>query len=151
MEAGDIERISQPSVSRIISRFSTIICRNVRNFIKFPSTPDDLFRTKAAFYTKYRMPNVIGLIDGSLISIKGPSGEREPLYVSRKGGHAINVQVICDANMYITDIVARWPGATHDSFIWRNSGMRERFLQNPPNGYFLGNFILQFSNSFLAY
>ena len=40
--------------------------------------------------------------------------------------HSLNVQVICDANMKLLNIVLRWPGASHDSFVWRNSSVGRR-------------------------
>ena len=40
--------------------------------------------------------------------------------------HSLNVQVICDADMLLTNVVARWPGSTHDSFILRHSSVGRR-------------------------
>ncbi|XP_018403085.1 PREDICTED: putative nuclease HARBI1 [Cyphomyrmex costatus] len=31
---------------------------------------------------------------------------------------------ICDTDLYILNILARYPGSTHDSFVWRNSYVR---------------------------
>lgn len=66
-------------------------------------------------------PNVTRAIDCTHIAIKVPS-EGEYAYVNRK--HF--VQIICDAQMHLTNIVARWPGATHDSFIMANSVIGNR-------------------------
>lgn len=43
---------------------------------------------------------------------------------NRKGYFSLNVQVVCNSQMQIMDVVARWPGATHDSFIFNNSAVR---------------------------
>lgn len=40
--------------------------------------------------------------------------------------HTVNVQVICDAEMRFTNVVARWPGSTHDSFILSHSSVGDR-------------------------
>lgn len=37
------------------------------------------------------------------------------------------MQVICDAQYKIRDIVCRWPGASHDSNIFQNSSIRLKF------------------------
>jgi hypothetical protein len=37
---------------------------------------------------------LLGLVDGSMIPIKGVSGDDEPAYICRKNFPAINVQVI---------------------------------------------------------
>lgn len=36
---------------------------------------------------------------------------------------------MCDANALIQDIVARWPGSTHDETVFLNSNIFERFLR----------------------
>ena len=69
---------------------------------------------------------MLGAIDGSLVPIIAPS-ENEPVYVSRKGYHAINVQGIMNAELVFTNVVARWPGSTHDSFILLNSAVYTNF------------------------
>jgi len=48
--------------------------------------------------------------------------------INRKHFHSINVQIICDADMLLTNVVARWPGSTHDSFILRHSSVGRRLL-----------------------
>ena len=70
-----------------------------------------------------RFPNVIGVIYCTHIAIRAPS-DNEFAYVNRKNRkhfHLINVQVISDAQMSLTN-VALWPGSTHDSFtLWNSS------------------------------
>ena len=45
----------------------------------------------------------------------------ENSFVNRKGFHSINVQAMTDVDYKFADIVARWPGSTHDSFIFWTS------------------------------
>ena len=99
---------------------STAISRRVKNYITFPREYEELRKIKQGFYDINGFPNVIGAIDGTLIPIKGPSVD-EPAYVSRKGFHAINVQAVCDARLRLLNIVVKWPGSTHDSYILSNS------------------------------
>ncbi|CAC5415318.1 HARBI1 [Mytilus coruscus] len=67
-----------------------------------------------------RFPCVIGAVDGTHIRFQAPSHD-EYAFVNRKNYHSINVQGICDHEGKFTNIVAKWPGSTHDSFIFRNS------------------------------
>lgn len=94
-------------------------------YIRFPYDAVDQPNIKMQFAAIAGFPNVIGAIDCTHIAIKAPS-EEEFAYVNRKHFHSINVQIICDAQMRLTNIVARWPGSTHDSYILTNSmvGMR---------------------------
>ena len=46
--------------------------------------------------------------------------EDEHLFVCRKGYHAINVQGVMGPDGRFFDIVAKWLGSKHDSFIWTN-------------------------------
>ena len=62
------------------------------------------------------LPKVIGAVDGSHIPMIAPSVD-EYAYVNRKQFHSISMLAICDANLIFQDVVARWPGSHHDSFI----------------------------------
>ncbi|KAH3722177.1 hypothetical protein DPMN_065131 [Dreissena polymorpha] len=48
----------------------------------------------------------------------------EDIYVNRKGSHSINVQRAFYALDNVIDVVARWPGSSHDSRISQNCGIR---------------------------
>jgi hypothetical protein len=133
-----ITGISQSKLSRVIHDVSKVIAARSREFIRMPQNEGELQSIKQGFYGLAEFPNVIGAIDGTLINIQAPTGPTEPLYVGRKGNHCINVQVVCDANMKFMDVVARYPGSTHDSFIWKNCGLRRKFVENRPNGHLLG-------------
>ncbi|CAN7939852.1 unnamed protein product, partial [Ixodes pacificus] len=74
-------------------------------------------------------PSVVGLIDGTHIRIKNPGGPMQALYICRKKFHALNVQLVCDAKEKITNVVARWRGSAHDSRIWEECALREKFQE----------------------
>ena len=71
--------------------------------------------TTAGFYRRAGFPGVIGAIDCTHVPITNPGGENGELFRNRKGYCSINVQVVCDDQARITNVVARWPGSTHDS------------------------------------
>ncbi|XP_026090023.1 putative nuclease HARBI1 [Carassius auratus] len=124
-ELADRSGISQSSLSRAMPVVWDGIIRMSARYIRFPYDAFDQPNIKMQFAAIAGFPNVIGAIDCTHIAIKAPS-EEEFAYVNRKHFHSINVQIICDAQMRLTNIVARWPGSTHDSYILTNSmvGMR---------------------------
>ncbi|KAM4693060.1 putative nuclease HARBI1 [Discoglossus pictus] len=62
------------------------------------------------------IPNVLGAIDCTHVALIPPR-EQEALFRNRKHYHSINVQVVCDADMRIQNVVAGFPGSTHDAYI----------------------------------
>ena len=65
--------------------------------------------------------------------------DEEEAFVNRNNFHSINTQVICDATLRVTDLVAKWPGSTHDSFVLMNSGTGITFNEGEmPGGWLLG-------------
>ncbi len=74
------------------------------------------------------------------VRIIAPS-EDEDANVNRKRYHSINVQVVFSADYRILDIVAKWPGATHDARILTESGLRHLFEERhvPANCHLLGD------------
>ncbi|XP_017493547.1 PREDICTED: putative nuclease HARBI1 isoform X2 [Rhagoletis zephyria] len=46
----------------------------------------------------------------------------------------MNAMLICDSNMIIRAVDSRYPGASHDSFVWNVSNARQYFLQEYENG-----------------
>ncbi|KAG8238247.1 hypothetical protein J437_LFUL017811 [Ladona fulva] len=73
------------------------------------------------------IPGVLGYVDGTHIAIKAPK-EEEHLYFNRKNYHSINAQIVCESDLKISNILSRYPASTHDSFIWTNSGVRQRLM-----------------------
>lgn len=136
---GDSIGIHKCSVSRIVNRVTRRICRLSNTFIKLP-TGDDIAVTKRKFHNIAHMPQVIGAIDGTLIAIIKPH-DRDNLYVSRlKRGHALNVLATCNADLLLTNVVAKYPGSSNDSYIWNNSNLRGLFQEGRfGDAYLLGD------------
>ncbi|XP_061191721.1 putative nuclease HARBI1 [Saccostrea echinata] len=135
-EVGDLHGISISSASRIVTSVCSALCESLDN-VKFPETNEDLAKVKEDFYQLASFPNVVGAIDGTLIPIQGMTGDEEPNLICRKGFSAINVQGVVDANLRFSNIVVRWPGATHDSFILQNSSLPN--IMRRVNGWLLGD------------
>ena len=83
---------------------------------------------------------VIACLDGTQIPIQAPSVD-EHEYVNRKGVHAINIQVMADADAdrRVVNTVIRYPGSTHDARILRNSIIFREFEDGVYNGLVWGD------------
>lgn len=117
-------------VCRYIQKYTEICSRHLAPyFIKFPQTQAEIDETHRLFENQYNVPGVLSIVDGTHVAISGMLRDDEHAYVNRKGFHSINVQIACDARMIITNINARYPGSTHDSFIFLASRLYA-FLRN---------------------
>lgn len=118
------------------------IIRMSARYTKFPYTADEQANITAQFAATASFPNVIGDISCTHIAVKAPSQD-ESVDINRKHFHSINVQIICDAQMQLSNIVARWPGSTHDSFILTNSMVGNRLQAGTVlDGWLLGKYII---------
>jgi hypothetical protein len=97
------------------------------NYIYMPHTAEEISICKEKFFNIGRFPKCIGAIDCSHVRIKSPGGPNAETYRNRKQFFSINVQTIADADLKIRNIVARWPGASHDAHIFRNSKVFRSF------------------------
>lgn len=61
------------------------------------------------------------------------------VFRNRKRYFSINVQVVAGPKLEIMDIVARWPGREHDSTIFNNSTIKQKFERNILGGFLLGD------------
>ena len=124
---------SQPTISRVISQALDALTqpRIIAQFINFPTTQREIARRQADFLNIAGFPGVVGAIDGTHIRIIAPT-ENEHEFVNRKNFHSINTQVVFDAQYNILDIVAKWPGSTHDARILDQCGIKRMFDRNTP-------------------
>ncbi|XP_050337848.1 putative nuclease HARBI1 [Bactrocera neohumeralis] len=126
---GDVSGVSTSTVSRVVTLVSDKIARLRERFIRFPTTTEDIHQKQKEFFRIAKFPRVIGALDCTHVKIQSPGGDHAELFRNRKNIFSFNVQTICDARLLILDIVARWPGSTHDATILRNSRIYAR-LEN---------------------
>lgn len=137
-ELADRSGMSQSSLSRVMPYVWDAIVGMAPRYIRFPYTQAEQANIKMQFAAIAGFPNVIGAIDCTHVAIKAPS-ENEFAFVNRKHFHSLNVQIICDAHMSLTNVVARWPGSTHDSYILSNSSVGNRLQTGAVrDGWLLG-------------
>ena len=125
---GDTIGIDKSTISWVVTKVSRELVPRRNRFVKWPSTNAKLTDSKNAFYHRGGFSCVIGCVDGTHIRILAPS-QHENGYVNCKGFHSINVQAISSHERQLlhntvmwqtqttfTNIVARWPGSTHESY-----------------------------------
>lgn len=123
---GDTTGLTQASVSRVVDQVIDVLFNKARVDIKMPRNRNEINRTAGKFHRISGFPRVIGAIDGTHIPIKAPY-VNEHIYVNRKGYHSINVQVVANADHLITSYCVKYPGSTHDSYMWNNCPLKRRF------------------------
>lgn len=124
MVCGDLFNISQPTVCRIINEVSEKLARKFPDFVFFPPNNAEKNAVKTKFQEMAIFPNVIGCVDCTHVPIISPGGQTAEQYRNRKGYFSLNVQVVAGPQLEVLDAVIRWPGSTHDSRIFSNSGVR---------------------------
>ncbi|KAG5859782.1 hypothetical protein JTB14_031177, partial [Gonioctena quinquepunctata] len=86
------------------------------------------------FFERFNFPGIVGCIDCTHIAIVPPPANDLVYpglaFINRKNDHSINCQIVCDADLKIRHINARYPGSVHDAAIWIVSNLREFLLEN---------------------
>jgi len=136
---GDLENISQSSISILVKEISEILAKNKEEFVKFPKSAEEVEIENQRFFILGRFPGVVGALDCTHIKIQCPGGESAELFRNRKGFFSINVQAICNANLELTNIVVRWRGSVHDARIFENSAIGMQFEAGLQKGILLGD------------
>jgi hypothetical protein len=134
--AGDILGIHQSTVSKYMPELTNAIASLSTEVIRFPSSS---VKTNSYFKDYCGISGISGVVDGTQIPIQSPGGQNAELFRCRKGFFSYNVQVVCDENLKIMDIVSGWPGSTHDSRIWNNSAICVEFEEGRIEGMLLGD------------
>ena len=147
----DILGIDKSTVCRVLERFCRALLAKKNDFVKFPFTDAEKDENNEKFYKMGGFPSCILAVDGFHVRICTPY-EDEDDFVNRKNFHSINVQALTDADCKFADVVARWPGGTHDSFIFRMSEVKYYLERNHTtldkgviigdSGYALKNYLM---------
>ncbi|XP_021194917.3 putative nuclease HARBI1 [Helicoverpa armigera] len=135
----DLIGIHKSTVCRIIQRVSRKLAELSSAYIKMPNR-EELREVAEGFFKIGGLPRVAGAVDCTHIKIISRGGVLSEMFRCRKGFFSVNVQVVCDADVKIKDIVARWPGSVHDCTIFNNSHLCADFESGRyGNHYLLGD------------
>ncbi|XP_069098356.1 putative nuclease HARBI1 [Pleurodeles waltl] len=113
--------MSRPMFSNVLRDVLCALLKHLFSYIRFPQHAE-LPTVKAAFDGVAHVPDVIGAVDGTHITLV-PLRRSEQVYRNRKNLNSVNVQLVCFADQYISEVMARYPDSVHDSFILRNSSI----------------------------
>jgi len=136
---GDTFAISKTTVCLTVHRVTDAIATLRDKYVKLPSTGEEERSTMQSFYSRSKMPGVIGAIDCTHVPIQSPGSDNAEIYRNRKGFFSVNVQLVCDPTGYISNVVARWPGSVHDSTIFDSSQLRAMMEMQQITGILVGD------------
>ena len=128
--------LSKSTAHKFIHHSMKIVCESAPEWIKFPSDMNEL---QQSFEQTYRFPGVIGAIDCTHVKIDSIGGNQPEVFRNRKGFFSINIQAVCGPDLRFYDVVARWPGSTHDSRIFENSHLNTTLELSNTSGHLLGD------------
>ncbi|XP_062605623.1 putative nuclease HARBI1 [Saccostrea cucullata] len=134
---GDTLSVSKSTAGRAVRRVTDLICTQVRRFVRLPDRNESSC-IKSAFHKIAGFPSIIGCVDGTMVKIIAPA-ENESDYLCRKGYHALNIQMTCDPQFKVLDVVAKWPGSVHDARIFRESSLCRIMEEGQLAGILLGD------------
>ena len=111
-----------------------LFCRKDQ-FIKFPSTRQEITDKIDKFDEMYGIPQIVRAIDGCHIEINAPPRNHEDYY-NLKQHYSVNLQAIVDSNLKFIHATFGYPGSSHDACVLRLSGLydlaqNEQILAGP--------------------
>ncbi|XP_042148188.1 putative nuclease HARBI1 [Ixodes scapularis] len=135
--AEDFLHLHESTASRCVRRVALALAKQAPHFIRWP-TAAEVPEQQRQFYAVDGFPGVVGAIDGTHVRIQGPPLHEE-LFVNRHFYHSINVQLVVDARSRILNVVAKWPGSVHDSYVLSQSSVGENFATGAYGGLLIGD------------
>uniref|UniRef100_A0A8D8QLB9 Nuclease HARBI1 n=1 Tax=Cacopsylla melanoneura TaxID=428564 RepID=A0A8D8QLB9_9HEMI len=138
LTCGELSKLSQGTVCNVVKEMSVKLVTHFPQFVNFPAN-NDMPAVHEKFYALKQFPGVSGCVDGTHIPIYSPGGENAEIYRCRKGFFSLNVQVVAGPDLQFFDVIARWPGSTHDSRMFDGSAAKARFQMGHVQGHLLGD------------
>ena len=114
--------IGRSTVHSILREFVEAVNHNLSYMVDWPNL-QTLKETAKEFEALQGLPNCVGALDGTHISIQGPPHKsRQEDYKNRKGHYSIIMQAVVDANCCFTYLHVGLPGRNHDYSHFRQTG-----------------------------
>ena len=131
--------VTQSTVSKTLKTTLPRIVLRADRWIKFPTSDEEVQRTKEEWYQKLKFPMCVGAIDCTHVRIEKPNGNFGDEFINRKQFPSINVQATCNSNYVFTSVDCSWPGSVHDNRIFKNSDIYQTMAANNYKGTLLGD------------
>ncbi|XP_064479300.1 putative nuclease HARBI1 [Ornithodoros turicata] len=114
--------VTQSTIGKVLFNVAnTIVLRLAPLWIRFPTEPDEIREVMRVFKTKWRLPGVIGCIDGSAIGILAPSERsgqyQKSAFFCRKKYFAINAMIHSELKRELS-----WRHSDEPHFLLGDSG-----------------------------
>ena len=108
--------------------FCKAILEISHQFIHFPTNGREaaIAVQKFCTFTESKIPQVVGVNDGTHIEILCVDSESRVDYFSRKQRYTINTQAVVGANLMFLHIATGYPGSLHNTHILRLSDLYTR-------------------------
>ncbi|XP_070157474.1 uncharacterized protein [Polyergus mexicanus] len=134
--------ISKSSLSVSFMRVVQALNDIAADIVQWPRG-DRLATVKQKFQTLSVLPDIIGAVDGTHISIK-QSYKDSLSYKTYKKKYAVTLQAIYDSELVFLDCFTGYPGSVGDIRVFRNSDLwsevqRDRQLYFPNEEYIIGD------------
>lgn len=85
--------VSQPTISRIIKKITTLLSELKLRFIKIPAKSENQ-KIQQQFYENGKFPEVFGCVGSTHIAIKSPSKNLAHGYLNENGFYSFRILVI---------------------------------------------------------
>ncbi|XP_028516196.1 protein ALP1-like [Exaiptasia diaphana] len=127
--------VGKSTVIEAVQDVVEALCDIRENYIKFPSSEDEIVESSETFDDLTDIPNVVGAIDGTHIRIK-KTNDSGPDYFSRYQQYDVVVQGVVNGDKKFIHVAAGFPGSMHDARVFKNSSLYHKiatgeFLQAP--------------------
>ncbi|KAJ6648288.1 putative protein arginine N-methyltransferase 6.1 [Pseudolycoriella hygida] len=140
--------VSQPTISRIIKKVSSLLSELRLRFIKIPEKTD-FKNISSEFLAEGNFPEVFGCIGSTHIPIKSPGKSICDGYYNENGFYSFRVFMVCGPDLSFYELISRWPGATQENKIFNISEIHQKFQFNQlegvllaDNNYPMSNFVM---------
>lgn len=122
--------VAMCTVSMVVRKVCSVLVHECgRDYLKMPTTEQEMMELIAKMEHKYGFPQAFGCIDGTHIPILSPRQNPHD-YISYKKRHTLNVQAVCDYRGSFLDVDVRWPGCVHDGRVFANSRVNRMLINN---------------------